>query len=140
MVDDARTSSETSRPTREYWLPGGTTVTPSTIREPTLIATQAFAVLLYVCDQGGNAEPRTYSLPSATHREQAPATPGPDSATPGPEPTTVGNGQSGGSGTAPQAITDDLADTGARLWPAAIGGVLLLVGSVLLRRIRRRTW
>ncbi|MEW2399277.1 DUF1996 domain-containing protein [Streptomyces sp. NPDC046862] len=88
----------------------------------------------------GSAEPRTYALPSATHREQTPSTADPGGATPGPEPTTGYTDQSGGSGTAPQAITGDLADTGARLWPAAIGGVLLLVGSVLLRRIRRRTW
>ncbi|MEW2162747.1 DUF1996 domain-containing protein [Streptomyces sp. NPDC007084] len=40
--------------------------------------------------------------------------------------------------TQPQAVGGGgLADTGADLWPAAIGGILVIAGFVLLRRIRR---
>lgn len=41
------------------------------------------------------------------------------------------------SRTEPQAVTGDLADTGTTLWPAVAGGVLVIAGLVLLRRIRR---
>ncbi|MGP4051373.1 DUF1996 domain-containing protein [Streptomyces sp. 2A115] len=56
-------------------------------------------------------------------------------AVPGPEPTpsTGGNDPSAGSQSEPQA-TGGLADTGAQLWPAAAGAVLLIAGFVLLRR------
>ncbi|GAB2746568.1 hypothetical protein GCM10027072_48680 [Streptomyces bullii] len=39
--------------------------------------------------------------------------------------------------TEPQAVGGGLAETGAQLWPAAVGGVLLIAGCVLLRRVRR---
>ncbi|MER6113915.1 DUF1996 domain-containing protein [Streptomyces hirsutus] len=39
--------------------------------------------------------------------------------------------------TEPQAVNGGLADTGAQLWPAALGAVLLVAGVVLLRRVRR---
>ncbi|WP_055691055.1 DUF1996 domain-containing protein [Streptomyces prasinus] len=39
--------------------------------------------------------------------------------------------------TRPQAVSGGLADTGAQLWPAAVGAVLLVAGVVLLRRVRR---
>ncbi|MGW4607709.1 DUF1996 domain-containing protein [Streptomyces sp. NPDC004532] len=41
--------------------------------------------------------------------------------------------------TEPQAVTGGLAETGAQLWPAAIGGVLVIMGLLLLRRIGRRS-
>ncbi|MFE7765611.1 DUF1996 domain-containing protein [Streptomyces sp. NPDC057438] len=44
-------------------------------------------------------------------------------------------GQSGSQGS--QSATGDLAETGAQLWPAMIGGVAVLAGIVLLRRVRR---
>ncbi|WP_455681341.1 DUF1996 domain-containing protein [Streptomyces nodosus] len=40
------------------------------------------------------------------------------------------------SETRPQAVTGGLADTGARLWPAAAGAVLVTAGLLLLRRRR----
>ncbi|MDF3299175.1 DUF1996 domain-containing protein [Streptomyces tropicalis] len=43
-----------------------------------------------------------------------------------------------GNGTAPQtAGSGSLAETGAQLWPAAAGAVLLIAGFLLLRRVRR---
>ena len=40
--------------------------------------------------------------------------------------------------TEPQAVgSGDLADTGAQLWPAAAGAVLVIAGFVVLRRVRR---
>lgn len=44
-------------------------------------------------------------------------------------------GQPGSQGS--QSATGDLAETGAQLWPAMIGGVAVLAGFVLLRRVRR---
>ncbi|MFI2035405.1 DUF1996 domain-containing protein [Streptomyces bottropensis] len=44
-------------------------------------------------------------------------------------------GQSGS-----QSAAGDLAETGAQLWPAMIGGVAVLAGIVLLRRVRRGTY
>jgi hypothetical protein len=41
--------------------------------------------------------------------------------------------------TEPQAVTGGLAETGAHLWPAAAGAVLLIVGLLLLRRTGRRS-
>ncbi|MGW2937050.1 DUF1996 domain-containing protein [Streptomyces sp. NPDC001156] len=41
--------------------------------------------------------------------------------------------------TEPQAVTGGLAETGAHLWPAAAGGVLVILGFLLLRRIGRRS-
>nr|WP_152889111.1 DUF1996 domain-containing protein [Streptomyces adustus] len=40
--------------------------------------------------------------------------------------------------TEPQAVQGGLAETGAQLWPAALGGVLAVAGVVLLIRTRRR--
>ncbi|WP_406729917.1 DUF1996 domain-containing protein [Streptomyces sp. GD-15H] len=39
--------------------------------------------------------------------------------------------------TEPQAVSGGLAETGAQLWPAAAGAVLVVTGFVLLRRVRR---
>ncbi|EPJ42655.1 hypothetical protein STAFG_0289 [Streptomyces afghaniensis 772] len=42
------------------------------------------------------------------------------------------------SRTEPQAVgSGGLADTGAQLWPAAAGAVLVIAGFVVLRRVRR---
>ncbi|MFJ4831969.1 DUF1996 domain-containing protein [Streptomyces sp. NPDC088747] len=50
----------------------------------------------------------------------------------------AGSAPSAGSQTEPQASAGGgLADTGAQLWPAAIGGIFVIAGFVLLRRIRR---
>ena len=50
----------------------------------------------------------------------------------------AGSAPSAASQTEPQAVAGGgLADTGAQLWPAAIGGIFVIAGFVLLRRIRR---
>ncbi|MFJ8989324.1 DUF1996 domain-containing protein [Streptomyces sp. NPDC102279] len=50
----------------------------------------------------------------------------------------AGSVPSAASQTEPQAVAGGgLADTGAQLWPAAIGGIFVIAGFVLLRRIRR---
>ncbi|MFD6920356.1 DUF1996 domain-containing protein [Streptomyces sp. NPDC059944] len=50
----------------------------------------------------------------------------------------AGSVPSAASQTEPQAVAGGgLADTGAQLWPAALGGIFVIAGFVLLRRIRR---
>ncbi|MER5468125.1 DUF1996 domain-containing protein [Streptomyces sp. NPDC002685] len=50
----------------------------------------------------------------------------------------AGSDPSAASQTEPQAVGGGgLAETGANLWPAAIGGIFVIAGFVLLRRIRR---
>ncbi|MGY0065508.1 DUF1996 domain-containing protein [Streptomyces sp. QTS137] len=60
-------------------------------------------------------------------------------ATPGVGTATNDGGQQAAAAdsTEPQAVNGGLADTGAQLWPAAVGAVLLVAGVVLLRRVRR---
>ncbi|MGW0824482.1 DUF1996 domain-containing protein [Streptomyces sp. NPDC002845] len=93
----------------------------------------------------GSANPKAYTTPQAG--QSAPATSPaegsaddqgsePDSADQTPTAGTEAPPAEAGSGTEPQAITGGLAETGAQLWPAAAGGVLVLAGLVLLRRIR----
>ncbi|MET9902314.1 DUF1996 domain-containing protein [Streptomyces sp. NPDC006446] len=53
-------------------------------------------------------------------------------------PAAAGSDPSAASQTEPQAVGGGgLAETGAQLWPAAIGGIFVIAGFVLLRRIRR---
>ncbi|MET8030624.1 DUF1996 domain-containing protein [Streptomyces avermitilis] len=52
-------------------------------------------------------------------------------------PATGGKTPAAAAETQPQAVNGGLADTGARMWPAAVGGMLLIAGCVLLRRVRR---
>lgn len=95
--------------------------------------------------------PKTFASPKATQRgrdkdadqgggdgkddEAADQTPA------GNIPSAAGAGQAGSQGsegsTGSQSAAGDLADTGAEMWPAALGGVLALCGVVLLRRVRR---
>ncbi|MFD3825560.1 hypothetical protein ACFWUX_25440, partial [Streptomyces sp. NPDC058625] len=60
-------------------------------------------------------------------------------ATPGVGTATNDGGQQAAAAdaTGPQAVNGGLADTGAQLWPAAVGAALLVAGVVLLRRVRR---
>ncbi|MCX2927135.1 DUF1996 domain-containing protein [Streptomyces sp. NEAU-W12] len=60
-------------------------------------------------------------------------------ATPGVGTATGDGGQQAAAAdsTEPQAVNGGLADTGAQLWPAAVGAVLLVAGVMLLRRVRR---
>ncbi|MEU8794108.1 DUF1996 domain-containing protein [Streptomyces sp. NPDC048643] len=61
-----------------------------------------------------------------------------DVGTPASTAPVAGSAPSAASQTEPQAVAGGgLADTGAQLWPAAIGGIFVIAGFVLLRRIRR---
>ncbi|MFL1898557.1 DUF1996 domain-containing protein [Streptomyces tauricus] len=87
-------------------------------------------------DQGnGNAEPKADTSPSATQSDAAGSTGGSAAgdAVPGPEP------EDAGGVAAPQTVTGGLAETGTSLWPAAAGGLLVIAGFVLLRRISSRS-
>ncbi|WAZ26113.1 DUF1996 domain-containing protein [Streptomyces cinnabarinus] len=85
-------------------------------------------------------QPKTKATASPTRTAEAPAEEvGTATATPTPSQAAVGAEQEAPAyGTAPQTAGGSLADTGAKLWPAAAGAVLLLVGIVLLRQVRRR--
>ena len=93
-------------------------------------------------DGGGNADadqdktqPKAATSPPAVRTDAPGSTGGPDSgsAVPGPEPAEAGGV------TEPQAVSGGLADTGTQLWPAAAGGLLVLAGFVLLRRMTNRS-
>lgn len=85
--------------------------------------------------------PKAYGTPSATAQAaDGSKDDGADEAgTPAQtQPAAVGEESDGGSGTEPQAVGGDLAETGTTLWPAAAGAVLLMAGFLLLMRTRRR--
>ncbi|WP_405633234.1 DUF1996 domain-containing protein [Streptomyces sp. NBC_00016] len=110
-------------------------------------------------DTGGNgaggasatADPRVYTKPSAKAATSAPAagsggeigspaTAAP-AATPEQSQTPAGTGADTTvpGGTEPQAVQGGLAETGANLWPAAAGGLLVIAGfGVLFRNARRK--
>ncbi|MFJ3245208.1 DUF1996 domain-containing protein [Streptomyces sp. NPDC086782] len=94
---------------------------------------------------GGAVEPKADTSrqagTSATGAETSAATGG-EVGSPAYTPAPGGNGQAAagaqtGPQTEPQAVRGSLAETGAKLWPAAAGAVLVTAGFVLLRRIRR---
>ncbi|MEU9187494.1 DUF1996 domain-containing protein [Streptomyces sp. NPDC048484] len=82
-----------------------------------------------------NAAPKAATSPSAVGSDAAGSAGGSDSdsAVPGPEPEEAGGVAE------PQTATGGLADTGTQLWPAAAGGLLVIAGFVLLRRIAGRS-
>jgi hypothetical protein len=87
--------------------------------------------------KGGNGDEQAQPLasPSATQR---PETTSPQATSPS---APVAAAQPPVSGTDTQAqggAGGSLAETGAKLWPAALGAVLLIGGFVLLRQTRRR--
>jgi hypothetical protein len=92
-------------------------------------------------------EPKIYATPTPAQTSAPPAGQDDDSAN--DEPDTVGTptqapadgGDDAGAApqTEPQAVQGGLADTGAKLWPAAAGAVLVSAGLVLLLRTRRRS-
>ncbi|MFJ9024865.1 DUF1996 domain-containing protein [Streptomyces sp. NPDC102259] len=114
-------------------------------------------------DKGGNGsggasattEPRVYTKPSAKPSAKAatsapavgsggeigsPATAAP-AASPEQSQTPAGTGDDTVTpgGTEPQAVQGGLAETGANLWPAAAGGLLVIAGfGVLFRNARRK--
>ncbi|MEU3346466.1 DUF1996 domain-containing protein [Streptomyces sp. NPDC006700] len=94
---------------------------------------------------GGAVEPKADTSPQAGTGATGAGTGG-EVGTPAYTPAPGGDGQSAtGAQTAPQAqaqtepqaVRGSLAETGAKLWPAAAGAVLVAAGVVLLRRIRR---
>ncbi|MFF1546741.1 DUF1996 domain-containing protein [Streptomyces sp. NPDC058291] len=105
------------------------------------------------------AEPRVYTKPSPKAAVSAPASApaagsggeigAPATAPENPAAPTPSSGQSqsqspvdSGSGavggTEPQAVQGGLAETGANLWPGALGALLVIGGFVVLRRSTRR--
>ncbi|WP_259408217.1 DUF1996 domain-containing protein [Streptomyces akebiae] len=101
-------------------------------------------------DQGDDKEPQVLGSVKATQRGNAADTDAGDKdaddagdggeAAATPEQTPAGNvpsaaGQPGAQGS--ESATGSLAETGSQLWPAMIGGVAVLAGVVLLRRVRR---
>ncbi|MFD1656738.1 DUF1996 domain-containing protein [Streptomyces caeni] len=99
-------------------------------------------------DQGGKA-PRVYASQSADRGDAAGAPQGGsggsgqgsigEAAQPGRAPTAGGYAPSAPPRTEPQAVSGGLADTGAHLWPAAAGALLVIAGLVVLRRMARRS-
>ncbi|MDT0464219.1 DUF1996 domain-containing protein [Streptomyces gibsoniae] len=101
---------------------------------------------------GGNGAgaPRVFASASAAHGEASAAPQGSSgdsqsgsgaaqpSATAQPSAAAGGYAPTAPPQTEPQAVTGGLAETGANLWPAAGGAVLVIAGLVLLRRIARR--
>ncbi|MGW7303271.1 DUF1996 domain-containing protein [Streptomyces sp. NPDC054829] len=76
--------------------------------------------------------------PPSREAEEAPAEEvGTATATPTQTQAAVGADQQNNN-TGTQTVGGSLADTGAKLWPAAAGAVLVLCGIVLLRQMRRR--
>ncbi|MER6157062.1 DUF1996 domain-containing protein [Streptomyces sp. NPDC001868] len=106
-------------------------------------------------NQGGDKEPQVLGSVKATQRGDAPAGDerddqgadnagdGGDAAVPPAQSTPAANfpsaaGQPGSQGS--ESATGSLAETGGQLWPAMIGGVAVLAGVVLLRRVRRGSY
>ena len=103
--------------------------------EPTVSSTQQTEAA-GGADKGKNdAQPKADTSPSAVKSDAAGSAGGSDAtgAVPGPEPSDAGGLAE------PQTVTGGLADTGTSLWPAAAGGLLVIAGFVLLRRIAGRS-
>ncbi|RMB86112.1 DUF1996 domain-containing protein [Streptomyces shenzhenensis] len=95
----------------------------------------------------GTTAPRVYASASPGRTASAAAPGGADAEdgtpTTGPAPAGTAVAAEAGDasatgGTEPQAVEGGLADTGARLWPAALGAALVIAGFVVLRRTGRR--
>ncbi|MFF9765612.1 DUF1996 domain-containing protein [Streptomyces sp. NPDC014636] len=83
----------------------------------------------------GTAQPRSTTARSAPARS-APTSPAPDSSA-SDQATAAGYVPPAAAQTEPQAAEGGLAETGAHLWPAAIGTLLALSGLFMLLRARR---
>ncbi|WP_405922660.1 DUF1996 domain-containing protein [Streptomyces sp. NBC_00035] len=93
-------------------------------------------------DAPANAEPKV-ETPSAAPSSHSGSDNdhGSEVGTPAQTPPTAGTDPSAASQTEPQAGGQGgLAATGTQLWPAALGGVFVLAGVVLLLRMRRRQY
>ncbi|WP_406327092.1 DUF1996 domain-containing protein [Streptomyces sp. NBC_00203] len=117
------TSTRGTEPTGGGSATGDGGVVPKADTKPSAAGSDAAAA-----PQGGTDDDHSSE---ATHRGQTPAA-GVDA--PSAQATAQSTSQ---AQTEPQAVTGDLADTGTNLWPAAAGGILVIAGLVLLRRIRR---
>ncbi|MFE2701352.1 DUF1996 domain-containing protein [Streptomyces mirabilis] len=125
----------TTEPTRGGQTTGTGTGTGHTVVVPKAdISPSAAASDTAAAPQGGAPE---HHGSEATHRPQTPAAGADTPSTQATAQDTSPAGSQSQSQTEPQAVTGDLADTGTNLWPAAAGGVLVIAGLVLLRRIRR---
>ncbi|POX46187.1 DUF1996 domain-containing protein [Streptomyces sp. Ru72] len=110
-------------------------------------ATPGAPVSPSVAGGGAVAEPRSASegqhTGTATRPEEtSPAIGEATSAAPSAVSTTApATDPSAAPGTAPQSVSGGgLAETGAHLWPAAAGAVLVIAGLVVLRRSARRSF
>ncbi|MGW4140653.1 DUF1996 domain-containing protein [Streptomyces mirabilis] len=125
----------TTEPTRGGQTTGTGTGTGHTVVVPKAdISPSAATSDTAAAPQGGAPE---HHGSEATHRPQTPAAGADTPSTQATAQDTSPAGSQSQSQTEPQAVTGDLADTGTNLWPAAAGGVLVIAGLVLLRRIRR---
>ncbi|MFF7187203.1 DUF1996 domain-containing protein [Streptomyces sp. NPDC008222] len=99
----------------------------------------------------GGGNPRVFASASAAHGETSAAPQGASddsqSGSGAGRPSATAQPSAAGGvapsvppQTEPQAVTGGLAETGAHLWPAAAGAVLVIAGLVLLRRIGRRSF
>ncbi|MDX2909409.1 DUF1996 domain-containing protein [Streptomyces griseiscabiei] len=103
-------------------------------------------------DQGGDKQPQVLGSAKSTQRGNAAGAEngdqgaddagdgGDEAAAPAQTTPPAANfpspaGQNGSQGS--QSATGSLAETGSQMWPAMIGGVAVLAGVVLLRRVRR---
>ncbi|MEV0174594.1 DUF1996 domain-containing protein [Streptomyces sp. NPDC050803] len=84
-------------------------------------------------------QPKIYATPTPTRTDTPETAPAEDAeeAAATATPSDAGTSAAPADGTEPQTVGGGLADTGATLWPAAAGAVLLLCGVVLLRRVRK---
>ncbi|GAA0925346.1 DUF1996 domain-containing protein [Streptomyces thermoalcalitolerans] len=85
----------------------------------------------------GAVEPKADTSRPAVQDTADAAPAGGEAGTPTQTPNPGNSDLLAGAQTEPQAVRGGLASTGAQLWPAAAGAVLVIVGFVLLRRIRR---
>ncbi|MFH9088812.1 DUF1996 domain-containing protein [Streptomyces sp. NPDC017673] len=85
-------------------------------------------------DTDDKAAPAVSAEPRSTPARSAPA---PSAAAPGRAATAAAYAPPTAARTEPQASRGDLAETGAHLWPAAIGTLLALSGLFMLLRARR---
>ncbi|MFF5187715.1 DUF1996 domain-containing protein [Streptomyces sp. NPDC000345] len=109
---------------------------PDTYAKPTADAPKAATPA-----PGTEAEGEVGKAATAPEKTPSPADTAAD--TPADTDTPAGTGAQPpadtGTGTQPQAVEGSLAETGATLWPAAAGGLLVIAGFVVLYRNVRRT-
>lgn len=83
------------------------------------------------------ARPKAYTTPSASRTAEGAGAQGGSDGDGGSAVGSATQAPPPGAQAAPQTVGGSLAETGAQLWPAAAGALLVIAGFVLLRRIRR---